>query len=89
MATLRILIFFLICSASSITMVSCGHRHQSESPEAHQGKEYASAYICPMHCEGSGSDQPGTCPKCGMEYEKNKEYKSDGHEQPDSVGQHQ
>ncbi len=20
------------------------------------GKEYTSAYVCPMHCEGSGSD---------------------------------
>lgn len=35
------------------------------------GKEYTSAYICPMHCEGSGSDKPGICPACGMDYEKN------------------
>lgn len=32
------------------------------------GPEYTSAYVCPMHCEGSGSAEPGTCPVCGMEY---------------------
>lgn len=44
-----------------------------------QGKEYASAYVCPMHCEGSGSDTEGTCPKCGMEYVANEEHQKDGH----------
>lgn len=33
--------------------------------------EYTSAYVCPMHCKGSGSSEPGECPECGMEYEKN------------------
>ena len=32
------------------------------------GPEYTSAYACPMHCEGSGAAEPGTCPVCGMEY---------------------
>lgn len=32
------------------------------------GPEYTSEYVCPMHCEGSGSAEPGTCPVCGMEY---------------------
>ncbi|WP_190808915.1 heavy metal-binding domain-containing protein [Flagellimonas sp. S3867] len=44
-----------------------------------QGKEYASAYVCPMHCEGSGSDAEGTCPKCGMDYMANEEHQKDGH----------
>lgn len=43
------------------------------APEG-EGPEYTSAYICPMHCEGSGSDQPGNCPKCGMAYEKREEH---------------
>ena len=30
--------------------------------------EYTSAYVCPMHCKGSGSDTTGTCPVCGMDY---------------------
>ncbi len=29
------------------------------------------AYICPMKCEGSASDQPGKCPVCGMDLVKN------------------
>ncbi|TGE14531.1 heavy metal-binding domain-containing protein [Hymenobacter elongatus] len=24
------------------------------------------SYACPMNCEGSASNQPGSCPKCGM-----------------------
>ncbi len=35
------------------------------------GPEYTSAYVCPMHCKGSGSNQPGKCPVCGMEYVAN------------------
>lgn len=35
------------------------------------GPEYTSAYVCPMHCPGSGSDSPGKCPKCGMDYVAN------------------
>jgi hypothetical protein len=38
-------------------------------------KEHTSDYICPMHCEGSGSEKPGTCPVCGMDYVKNKKTK--------------
>lgn len=43
------------------------------------GKEYTSAYICPMHCKGSGSDKMGKCPVCGMDYVANKDHKADGH----------
>ena len=43
-------------------------------------KEYASAYICPMHCEGSGSDAEGKCPVCGMDYVKNEDHNEDGHD---------
>jgi hypothetical protein len=39
------------------------------------GPEYTSAYVCPMHCEGSGSDSMGSCPVCGMEYVENPNYK--------------
>ncbi len=45
------------------------------------GKEYTSAYVCPMHCEGSGSAEPGKCPKCGMDYVKNEDAMGDGHEE--------
>ena len=50
-----------------------------------QGKEYSSAYICPMHCKGSGSDKAGNCPTCKMAYVANKDAKTtpsanDGHD---------
>ncbi len=41
------------------------------------GPEYTSKYICPMHCAGSGSDHPGKCPVCEMDYELNEQMKSD------------
>lgn len=33
---------------------------------AKPGKALGMAYACPMNCEGSASDKPGSCPKCGM-----------------------
>ena len=36
----------------------------------------AAAYVCPMGCEGSASDQPGKCPVCEMELEPNPAAKS-------------
>lgn len=51
------------------SMSSCSSNNSSETDKS--GKEYTSAYICPMHCEGSGSDTAGTCPTCGMDYVKN------------------
>ncbi len=36
------------------------------------GLEYTSAYICPMHCKGSGSSSVGKCPVCKMDYVANK-----------------
>jgi hypothetical protein len=73
----------LSCIAFALTLgLACGHTHshshsddhdhshgtEANGSPSHQGKEYSSAYICPMHCEGSGSDEPGTCPACGMDY---------------------
>lgn len=45
-----------------------------------QGPEYTSRYICPMHCEGSGSDKPGKCPNCEMDYVLNENYQGDSTE---------
>ena len=59
-----------------------GHQHeqgQEESSVDKTGKEYTSAYICPMHCEDSGSETAGTCPVCGMDYVANEEHTKGGH----------
>jgi len=68
----------------ALTLWSCGDSkttdatQQKDSTQAEQemekkGPEYTSSYICPMHCEGSGSEKPGTCPACGMDYVKNED----------------
>ena len=38
------------------------------------GPEYTSAYVCPMHCKGSGAAEPGKCPVCGMDLMENPNY---------------
>ncbi len=60
----------------TISMVSCKHSHSAKDK---MGKEYTSAYVCPMHCEGSGSHEMGTCPVCKMDYVKNEDV-NDGHD---------
>lgn len=62
----------------SLSTYSCKGDKSSASQNTEvskQGKEYTSAYICPMHCEGSGSDKAGDCPVCGMDYVKNEDHK--------------
>lgn len=56
-----------------------GHDHGEKASVDMTSMEYASVYVCPMHCEGSGSKEAGKCPKCGMEYVLNAEHQEDGH----------
>ncbi len=49
---------------------SCCHgEHGPLHQQKDQKKKVQKAYYCPM-CEGVESDEPGTCPKCGMALEK-------------------
>jgi hypothetical protein len=78
-------IFFTLALVFSLSflMVSCGSSDSSgEKMEEvdKSGPEYTSAYVCPMHCEGSGSDSEGKCPVCGMAYVENKDHAGDSHE---------
>ncbi|WP_318345314.1 heavy metal-binding domain-containing protein [Flagellimonas baculiformis] len=50
-----------------------GHDMDHKDMDAKQGKEYTSTYVCPMHCEGSGSETEGKCPVCGMTYVLNED----------------
>ena len=82
----------------ALTLVACKHSHDHSkdgknetSTEAsadidQSGPEYTSAYICPMHCTGSGSDEAGKCPVCGMDYVVNEDHQSDGHNHDDHEG---
>lgn len=75
----------------SLSLAACGGGHQhdhgtdagkSEAATTHshdQSPAYTSAYVCPMHCEGSGSDKAGQCPVCGMDYVALEEHVKDGH----------
>lgn len=72
----------VLALAFMLTTVSCKDAKKDDTTtktEQAEKKEYASAYVCPMHCEGSGSDKEGECPKCGMDYVKNEDHNSNGH----------
>lgn len=58
-----------------------GHDHDGHSHAAAHGEgaEYTSAYVCPMHCKGSGSAEEGTCPVCKMDYVAQADHVKDGH----------
>ena len=76
---------FSILTIFALGFAACSSDHQqkhgnttSSEAKAHgASKEYTSAYICPMHCDGSG--QAGTCPACGMDYVTQAEHVKDGH----------
>lgn len=55
---------------------SCG----SKPEVAATGLEYTGAYVCPMHCTGSGSQTAGKCPICKMDYIPLATHKADGHQ---------
>lgn len=64
---------------ASITTVSCkDNKTKTETTIEKQGKEFTSAYVCPMHCEDSGSDHEGTCDTCGMTLVKNEDHFANG-----------
>lgn len=60
----------------SLMLFSCNISTSNKDTDNQTGKEYTSDYICPMHCEGSGSNEPGTCPVCKMDYVKNETNKT-------------
>ncbi len=47
---------------------------ETNSENAGLDEEYTAKYICPNHDKGSGSDEPGDCPVCGMELIENPNY---------------
>ena len=84
------ILIFAICLSFAIASCGSGHDHSHESHghdqavghshDGHgEGAAYTSAYVCPMHCEGSGSEQEGKCPVCGMDYVSQEAHTKDGH----------
>lgn len=75
-------IFGILVLSLMLATVSCKEAKKDDAnvkTEQAEKKEFASAYVCPMHCEGSGSDKAGECPVCGMAYVKNEDHNADGH----------
>lgn len=80
--------FLFLIGIFAMAMAACGGQAKTEEAPAVEATEAAphganaahtSAYVCPMHCEGSGSDAPGTCPVCNMAYVAQAEHTTDGH----------
>ena len=81
------LLFVASLSMTSCTTESAKYKKATDL----DGIEYTSAYVCPMHCEGSGSTKPGNCPACKMDYvinEKVQKQKDDGHDHDDHDHSH-
>lgn len=78
MRLLKITTIILALSAMTFTLVNCKQSgktdQQTETTVDQSGPEYTSEYVCPMHCAGSGNDEPGECPVCGMAYVKNEDH---------------
>ena len=74
-----LLFIFLLGLSISACKHSHDHSHDQDGVETvdKSGPEYSSAYICPMHCKGSGSETEGTCPVCGMAYVANEDLDND------------
>jgi len=76
-----LILFLGSCEPTGHTHDSSGHQENAapldlkkNAPPKDQGPEYTSAYVCPEHHEGSGSDKPGKCPVCGADYVLNVEH---------------
>lgn len=74
-----LILFAWSCGNSGGDQSGQGDANTTTTVKHGEGKEYNSAYVCPMHCEGSGSEQPGKCPVCGMDYVSQAEHTENGH----------
>lgn len=65
----------LVLALGLVGGVACNQQKPAtEESQTTSTKITDKAYICPMKCEGSASDQPGKCPVCQMDLEKNPDY---------------
>ena len=88
---MKILFNLVLALGIMVALGSCkGHSHEHEDSAKEtvdkSSQEYASAYVCPMHCKGSGSAEAGKCPVCGMDYVANTEHNADAHDHEGEEG---
>ena len=65
--------------AYSIQIPGEPHHHTNKKKKVKPKGKGTCTFYCPMHCEGSGSNQPGECGNCGMAYVGLKDHLQDGH----------
>lgn len=70
-STVKTIFTVMTLAFFGLSMTSCGNSGSNSDGVEQTGPEYTSAYICPMHCKGSGSAEAGTCPVCKMDLKKN------------------
>lgn len=75
MKNFKLLIISCLCFIAALNFTACKNNQATDT----EGKEYTSAYVCPMHCEGSGSDKEGVCPVCKMDYVTKEEHEKRPH----------
>ena len=81
----NLLFAFGMILMAGLLYTSCSGGHDNQDQNTEQSYAYTADYICPMHCEGSGSDKAGKCPVCKMDYVMNEskateEHNHDNHE---------
>ncbi len=55
------------CNTQSAEQIADDNTKTDEAPvETVLTQASETEYVCPMRCEGSGQDEPGTCPVCNM-----------------------
>lgn len=79
-----VVLFALFCFACGGGAEQSGSTNGKEtvkeaSKEHGDTPAHTAAYVCPMHCEGTGSDKPGVCPVCGMDYDALADHTKNGH----------
>ncbi|WP_375435272.1 heavy metal-binding domain-containing protein [uncultured Hymenobacter sp.] len=77
---IRIVVAVLLTVGTGVS-VACESRSATSSVAAptendpNKAPALAAAYVCPMGCEGSASNEPGKCPVCAMTLERNPDHK--------------
>ena len=61
------------CSKCGMKLVKTEIKHNSEAKGSHSSAKVVTKYVCSM--DGSTSDKPGACPKCGMDMKEMTEQK--------------
>src|SRR4029079_9975605 len=69
----------ILMVSAGLLFGACGSNESKEAEEkapeiAEQVINTTHAYICPMNCENSASNEPGQCKVCGMDLVKNPNY---------------